>query len=64
MTKLISIVTPCYNEADTLVSLGDTCRAGGRLGPARDCWQEALEIFEVLEHPETAAVRDRLLTAP
>jgi len=53
-----------YNEADTLVSLGDTCREDGRLGVARDCWREALEIFEIIEHPETAAVRDRLLTAP
>lgn len=53
-----------YNEADTLVSLGDTCREAGRPDAARDCWREALEIFETLEHPETAAVRDRLLTAP
>lgn len=53
-----------YNQADTLVSLGDTCREAGRLVVAREVWQEALEIFESLGHPETAAVRDRLLTPP
>ncbi|MFI5891041.1 BTAD domain-containing putative transcriptional regulator [Actinoplanes sp. NPDC051513] len=53
-----------YNEADTLVALGDACRDAGRLPAAREAWHEALEIFEGLEHPDTAAVRDRLLTAP
>ncbi|GAA2629931.1 AfsR/SARP family transcriptional regulator [Paractinoplanes durhamensis] len=53
-----------FNEADTLVSLGDTYRDDGAIGTAREAWRTALEIFEILEHPDAGGVRVRLRTAP
>lgn len=49
-----------YNEADTLASLGDAHHAAGNLAPARTAWQHALDLFDLLGHPDADDVRTRL----
>jgi tetratricopeptide (TPR) repeat protein len=52
-----------YNEAGTLVRLGDTCQASGDAGTARDCWRTALTIFTDFDYPDAEQVQDRLRNA-
>jgi tetratricopeptide (TPR) repeat protein len=47
-------------EADTLTYLGDTRHAAGDLPQARQAWQQALAIFEDLQHPDAEKVRAKL----
>ena len=49
-----------YNEADTLTSLGDAHHAAGEPAPARTAWRHALDLFELLGHPDADDVRTRL----
>jgi tetratricopeptide (TPR) repeat protein len=43
-----------YQEADTLVKLGDAYVAFGHLSGARDAWHQALDLFEK-QHRKTDA---------
>ncbi|QMU76797.1 AfsR family transcriptional regulator [Streptacidiphilus sp. PB12-B1b] len=47
-------------EADTLVHVGESHQARGDHRSARAAWQRALELYAQLDHPEAAAVRERL----
>jgi tetratricopeptide (TPR) repeat protein len=49
-----------FYEAETLTQLGDTRRAAGDLAQAREDWQQALAIFNDLQHPNADKVRVRL----
>jgi hypothetical protein len=49
-----------YEEAETLIHLGDTRHAAGELALARDTWQQALAIFEDIQHPDAGQVRAKL----
>jgi DNA-binding SARP family transcriptional activator/tetratricopeptide (TPR) repeat protein len=49
-----------YNEADTTASLGDAHHAAGNLASARDAWQHALDVFDLLGHPDALDVRTKL----
>jgi DNA-binding SARP family transcriptional activator/tetratricopeptide (TPR) repeat protein len=49
-----------YSEADTLVCLGDMHLACGDLASARQAWQGALAILDLLHHPKAAHVREKL----
>jgi DNA-binding SARP family transcriptional activator/tetratricopeptide (TPR) repeat protein len=53
-----------YYEAFTLVNLGDTYEACRHTGVARDCWQQALAIFEESDYPDAEQVRAKLRGAP
>jgi DNA-binding SARP family transcriptional activator/tetratricopeptide (TPR) repeat protein len=48
------------HEALTLTRVGDTHRAGGSPEAARHSWQAAVEILVELDHPDAAAVREKL----
>ncbi|NEA66763.1 BTAD domain-containing putative transcriptional regulator [Streptomyces sp. SID12488] len=50
-----------YYEADILAHLGDTHHAARNPAPARDAWTRSLTLFEELDHPDTEALRARLL---
>ena len=47
-------------QLSALDHLGDTLQATGDLHQAREAWQEALAILEVLDHPDTQKVRTKL----
>jgi tetratricopeptide (TPR) repeat protein len=49
-----------FAEAGTLTRLGDTRHAAGEVAHARTAWQEALAIFEDLQHPDADKVRVKL----
>jgi tetratricopeptide (TPR) repeat protein len=49
-----------FSEAETLTHLGDTRHAAGDLRRAREAWQQALPIFEDLQHPDADQVRAKL----
>ena len=49
-----------YLEAMVLTHLGDTRHAAGNLPQARQAWQEALAIFEDMQHPSADQVRGKL----
>jgi hypothetical protein len=49
-----------YNEADTLIDLGDTQHAAGDPDAARDAWQNALSIMDELDHSDAEKVRLKL----
>ncbi|MFI6262136.1 BTAD domain-containing putative transcriptional regulator [Micromonospora sp. NPDC051006] len=51
------------NEAVTLRHLGETRHAAGDLAAARKCWQQALDIFVDLDHPDAEQVREQLRQA-
>jgi tetratricopeptide (TPR) repeat protein/transcriptional regulator with XRE-family HTH domain len=50
-----------YQRAQTLSSLGDTCRAAGEAGAARDAWRQALATLDDLAHPAAGQVRGKLV---
>lgn len=52
-----------YNEADTLISLGDVARDGGDGPAAEAAWQAATAILDDLDDPRAGDVRERLRTA-
>jgi DNA-binding SARP family transcriptional activator/tetratricopeptide (TPR) repeat protein len=49
-----------YGEARELDQLGDVHRQAGDPDAARDAWRRALEILAELDHPEAAAVAEKL----
>jgi tetratricopeptide (TPR) repeat protein len=55
-----------YGEAATRIHLGDTHHATTNPIAARDAWQQALAILDVLDHPDADAIRTKLadLDAP
>jgi tetratricopeptide (TPR) repeat protein len=46
--------------AIVLDHLGDTHAAAGDLVQARAAWQQALDLFDTLQHPEAETVRAKL----
>jgi DNA-binding SARP family transcriptional activator len=49
-----------YSVAEALNSLGDVHRAVLDTDAARTAWEQARDIFDELEHPDAAEVRDKL----
>ncbi|WP_018681789.1 AfsR/SARP family transcriptional regulator [Actinokineospora enzanensis] len=49
-----------FLEADTLAHLGDSQDASGDRDAAGMAWQEALRLLEMLRHPGTERLRDKL----
>ena len=49
-----------YDEAETLVNLGDVYESAGDLVQARRAWLQALRIFEEIDHPDSDKVRAKL----
>jgi DNA-binding SARP family transcriptional activator/tetratricopeptide (TPR) repeat protein len=49
-----------YDQAATLVRVGDAHQAGGALPAARDAWRQAVTIFDELAHPDAEELRFRL----
>jgi tetratricopeptide (TPR) repeat protein len=49
-----------FNEADTLVNLGDLWSRAGDSEAARRSWAGALAIFDEIGHPDGDEVRARL----
>ncbi|WP_329136871.1 tetratricopeptide repeat protein [Streptomyces sp. NBC_01476] len=47
-------------EADTLVHAGDSHHARSAPRQAEEVWRQALELYESLDHPDAAGVRERL----
>jgi DNA-binding SARP family transcriptional activator/tetratricopeptide (TPR) repeat protein len=50
-------------EAAVLTHLGDTRYAEGDLAQGREAWQDALAIFEDIQHPDAAQVRAKLASS-
>jgi tetratricopeptide (TPR) repeat protein len=53
-----------YNEAATLVRLGDARRAAGDTAAARVAWERGLAILDGIGHAEAADVRAKLARVP
>ena len=51
-----------YNEADTLASLGDCHADAGDTTAARRAWQQAVTIFDDLNHADAAELHTKLAT--
>ena len=49
-----------YDEAETLVNLGDVYDSAGDLLIARRAWTQALRIFEEIDHPDRDQLRAKL----
>jgi tetratricopeptide (TPR) repeat protein/transcriptional regulator with XRE-family HTH domain len=49
-----------YQEAETLTHVGDARHAAGQLPQARQAWQQALTIYEDMQHPDADIVRAKL----
>lgn len=49
-----------WEEATFLTHLGDTCDDMGEPDRAREAWQQALAIFENVQHPDAENVRAKL----
>jgi tetratricopeptide (TPR) repeat protein len=49
-----------YGEAEALAHLGDARHAAGELPQARQAWQQALAIYDDLQHPDAGDVRAKL----
>ncbi len=48
------------HEADILAHLGDARYAAGELPQARQAWQQALAIYDDIDHPDTDKIRAKL----
>jgi predicted negative regulator of RcsB-dependent stress response len=48
------------DQATLLTHLGDALATAGDQGPARDAWQQAVDILDELRHPDAGQVRSRL----
>jgi len=51
-----------WGEAESLTDLGDSRQAVGESLQAREAWQQALAIFDDLQHPDAAKIRTRLVS--
>ena len=49
-----------YSEAEILIHVGDARHAAGELPQARQAWQQALAIYDDIEHPDAEKVRAKL----
>jgi tetratricopeptide (TPR) repeat protein/transcriptional regulator with XRE-family HTH domain len=49
-----------YHEAEILTHIGDTRHAAGEPPLARQAWQQALAIFDDIQHPDAEKVRAKL----
>jgi tetratricopeptide (TPR) repeat protein len=49
-----------YFEAEILIHIGDTRHAIGELPQARQAWQQALAIYDNIQHPDASKVRAKL----
>jgi tetratricopeptide (TPR) repeat protein len=49
-----------FNQANTMVRLGDSLAQGGDSAAADRVWRQALAIFEAISHPEAEQARARL----
>jgi tetratricopeptide (TPR) repeat protein len=49
-----------YDNAETLLHLGDTHHASGDGKAARSAWDQALAILDNLHHPDATLARARL----
>jgi DNA-binding SARP family transcriptional activator/tetratricopeptide (TPR) repeat protein len=47
-------------DAEILTHLGDNHHAAGELAQAREAWQQALAIFDDIQHPDAGQVRAKL----
>ncbi len=61
--KLARELADAYVEAESLRGAGDVHAAAHRTAQARQAWTEALALYEKIEHPKAAEVRQRLQTA-
>jgi tetratricopeptide (TPR) repeat protein len=52
-----------YYETETLIHLGDACRAAGDGPAARQAWRQALAVLDGDRHPDARRVRARLARA-
>jgi transcriptional regulator with XRE-family HTH domain/tetratricopeptide (TPR) repeat protein len=52
-----------YDEATILTHVGDARHAAGELPQARDAWQQALVIYDDIQHPAAGDVRAKLASA-
>jgi hypothetical protein len=52
-----------FNEAAVLLGLGDVQQSAGYRQAARQSYQDALQIFEDLGHPDADSARARLSRA-
>jgi DNA-binding SARP family transcriptional activator/tetratricopeptide (TPR) repeat protein len=53
-----------YQEADTLVRLGEAAKLGGSVDAAQLAWRQAADILQALHHPDAEEVRARLSRQP
>jgi tetratricopeptide (TPR) repeat protein len=58
--RLVREVGDRFHTAMVLADLGDTRQADGGRDGARGAWQQALEIFDELGHPDAERVRAKL----
>jgi len=49
-----------HDEAGILINVGDARRAAGELPQARQAWQQALDIYDDIQHPGADKVRAKL----
>lgn len=53
-----------YLEANTLATMGDIHHAAGNQNAARVTWQQALNILDLLDHPQAEQVHAKLTELP
>ena len=53
-----------WYRAEVLTNLGEAHEANGERQVARDLWREALEVFELTQHPQAATLRVRVQDSP
>ncbi len=53
-----------WYRAEVLNNLGEAHEANGERQAARDLWREALEVFELTQHPQAATLRARVQDSP
>jgi tetratricopeptide (TPR) repeat protein len=53
-----------YSEAEILSHIGDARQGAGELPKARQAWQQALAIYEDLQHPSADQARAKLAGTP
>jgi hypothetical protein len=58
--SLYQEVSDRFDESDTLLHLGDTRHAARELGHSREAWQQALAIFDDIQHADPDRVRAKL----
>jgi tetratricopeptide (TPR) repeat protein/transcriptional regulator with XRE-family HTH domain len=51
------------SEAEILTHIGDARHAAGELSPARQAWQQALAIYDDIQHPGADRVRAKLMAS-